>query len=459
MSMFEAAKELDADDWYDAAIAQGMGFKTPEERQAYIASLGDPLQHPFWADSYEEMGDHPLKDAFRCLREEDKTNVELAGMYKDEGNEWIKKSDVKSLREAMGCYTHALSFLDKADEEDANMTVCEVDEQALETRRRLRSQLLSNRALASLTLRNYGTCRRDCEEAIRIWNGNAKAHYRRCKSLVMVRKFDQARTACNEALDAALGSGGGGEPPKDILALLATCDKEQAKLQVLEENKARAIAEQEAKWQQAWDICASVGVKIAFVNRLAQPEQLKQHGSCMPFFDQEEGVAKWPLLFLYPQHNQLDVVQAADASDMLAEHLASMFPELEDGVQPVCWDATGEYQVSRLCVYLQVDASLACVESCEEWLAACREPEAFTHLVGKKKQGAASSSSDSICFLDCHLGCTIKSLLKARHLALPGGLLTLIVFVRGNKAHERFVRDNEAAGNQIVAFDPSPSSP
>ena len=29
------------DEWYDAALAQGQGFKSEEDRQAYIASLGD----------------------------------------------------------------------------------------------------------------------------------------------------------------------------------------------------------------------------------------------------------------------------------------------------------------------------------------------------------------------------------------------------------------------------------
>ena len=34
--------------------------------------------------------DHPLAGAFRALNEEGKSNKELAEMYKDEGNEWLK---------------------------------------------------------------------------------------------------------------------------------------------------------------------------------------------------------------------------------------------------------------------------------------------------------------------------------------------------------------------------------
>jgi len=49
---------------------------------------GDPCKHPLFATSTEDLEGHPLTEAFRCLREEDKTNLELAIMYKIEGNEW-----------------------------------------------------------------------------------------------------------------------------------------------------------------------------------------------------------------------------------------------------------------------------------------------------------------------------------------------------------------------------------
>ena len=58
-------------------------------------------------------------EAFRALREEDKTQVELAVMYKDEGNEWIKKKTKKEQQDAINCYSHALTFLDKAGEYSA----------------------------------------------------------------------------------------------------------------------------------------------------------------------------------------------------------------------------------------------------------------------------------------------------------------------------------------------------
>ena len=104
----------------------GMGFKSEEDKQAYLASLGDPLEHPLFAETAEDCKgkcineciqaymfvfelklasrqtvyscvflcfsnlDHPLAGAFRALNEEGKTSKELAEMYKEEGNEWLK---------------------------------------------------------------------------------------------------------------------------------------------------------------------------------------------------------------------------------------------------------------------------------------------------------------------------------------------------------------------------------
>ena len=124
-----------------------------------------------------------MVEAFRCLREEDKSNFELAVMYKEEGNEWMKKKVKKDLKEAIVRYTHALSFLDAADKEDdtkedepqvvelvdneddskkeeVTLKDVEVNDEVksnIEDKNILRSQILNNRALAAMHLKNYGT--------------------------------------------------------------------------------------------------------------------------------------------------------------------------------------------------------------------------------------------------------------------------------------------------------------
>lgn len=105
------------ENWYDEALANGAGFKSDEERQAYIRSLGDPEQHPMFAANAEDMAGHPMVEAIRAIKEEDKSLVELAVMYKDEGNEWMKKKDPRALQEAHNCYTHAMTFVEQVRQE------------------------------------------------------------------------------------------------------------------------------------------------------------------------------------------------------------------------------------------------------------------------------------------------------------------------------------------------------
>ena len=134
-------------DWIDEALAAGFGFKSDEERRTYLASLGDPLAHPLFADSAEACQEHPLSGAFRALNEEDKTAAELAAMYKEEGNQWLKHGSVKDFREAYNCYTHGLRHVDRALADTGAATEGELEvgtEQAALVL--LKSQVLGNRA-------------------------------------------------------------------------------------------------------------------------------------------------------------------------------------------------------------------------------------------------------------------------------------------------------------------------
>eukprot|EP01035_Chromulina_nebulosa_P022043 gene22043-28535_t len=66
------------DDWIDNALKRGEGFKTQEEKEEYLKSLGDPMKHPMFATNPEDLENNPLVDAFRILREEDKSLYERA---------------------------------------------------------------------------------------------------------------------------------------------------------------------------------------------------------------------------------------------------------------------------------------------------------------------------------------------------------------------------------------------
>tara|TARA_B110000090_G_C13251934_1_gene396788 strand:+ start:54 stop:599 length:546 start_codon:yes stop_codon:yes gene_type:complete len=121
----ESAWDNIVDDWYDKALASGQGFKSDAERQAYLDEMGDPLDHPMFATTTEQMERHPMTEAFRQLKHEDKSQYELCLLYKEEGNDFMKKVGPKTGKEektkeyhnALARYTYAMTFIDPAIQE------------------------------------------------------------------------------------------------------------------------------------------------------------------------------------------------------------------------------------------------------------------------------------------------------------------------------------------------------
>ena len=481
------------EDWYDKAIKNGFGFKSDKERQDYIDSIGDPMKHPLFAQTTEDLEGNPLAEAFRAIREEDKSCVELAELYKDEGNQWIKKGKKKDYSEAYDRYTHALSFMDKADQARIDGTESKSDSTA--DLKMIRSQILSNRALSSLNLTNYGTCYKDCDEAIALWSGNIKAHFRKCKALLALKKY----TDCIAACDAALAV----EPAnKDFAAFRKQAETDmQSKGKSKLDSLQRTLNELTAKWSAVWEIASTVGVGLGYpLYGMPEPREMRD---CWVEVDsstaQGEPTVRWPVLLQYPQYGTYDVLSAAGVEDMLVEHLAMAFPEKGDtpDQQPLPWDTEDEYHVSNLVVYLQLHASQP-VKGRQEWLEACMEQRVLLqggniellHLLqssnkeSKDSTGTAAAASStfeklkhavelrerrywermtdvasgklvthsgegmlssSAQFLEVHLGCSIGSIAKAHFPdnVLARGVLTLLVYPKDSRLHKLFVQTNK----------------
>jgi hypothetical protein len=115
--------------------------------------------HPLWAESMEDLEGNPMVEAFRLLREEDKTKVELVLMYKDEGNEFMRKKTKKERHEAIKRYSHALTLLDAADAARRDGTEDEADRSV--NLRHLRALIFNNRAMALMQLKNNGLALKD----------------------------------------------------------------------------------------------------------------------------------------------------------------------------------------------------------------------------------------------------------------------------------------------------------
>jgi hypothetical protein len=58
----------------------------------------------------------------------------------------------------------------------------------------------------------------------------------------------------------------------------------------------------------------------------------------------------WPVMFLYPEYSQSDLVADVGEPDTLASHLAEMFPA--GGAPHVPWDSRGDYAAPALAVHV-----------------------------------------------------------------------------------------------------------
>jgi hypothetical protein len=624
------------DSWYDNALAAGMGFKSEAERQAYIKSLGDPEEHPMFATDPDILAKHPLTDAFRQLNEEDRTKYELVIMYKEEGNNLVKKADKDSLQKAVTRYTHALTFIEPALEEikesakmapksksttfaeddesditeiksssvlafeqqqrefiakketddafqaeqdakiamarkakgheagskpvkvdikklpkpnpllnfdgdkndstpeeiaakkakaisgmeghagekvltfeevmkksearDAKIAAQAGDDISVETVEQTRSQILGNRAMAQLSLKNYGSCVKDCEVALHFWPNNYKAHYRKCKALAALHKYDLVLDAY-ERCEKLFSSSVANEADKKAYAevtKVADAAKEQLKKQ--ERLRLKAVVEVEQKKQailEIYRVCTNpakgiklgvpVGMSPAGATNSAAKQLISSNTRCylsdddddegkqkrvvasdvkylqqlehtVPFFDPEEpGSLRFPAVFLYPQHNQLDIIQAAEPQNMLVDYMAHMFPEIEtqhNGQSAAPWDHANEYVVSKLICYIHLNGGHGgAVTSEREWLS-YHDPD--TVLTPEETRTVAETKEYKVdAFCQLHMGCTVQQIVSCERHVLPGGLLHVLVFVNKSASHKKFLQTNRRHRAEMYTLSPS----
>ena len=329
---------------------------------------------------------------------------------------------------------------------------------------------------------------------------------------VSLYRYDEGLISCITGLAIDVDN-------SQIKAFKLKCETE---IKLIEFKKQEAMKKKqinEEKWKTAWEISYG-GVIDKYGKRLdhlseeqlhesflkgeqiksivmgyASDQQPPQFKEILPHIvtvsdDIEETKVVWPMLILYPQYGQFDIIQGVGYDDMLVMHLAEMFPVIDDveiekntnnhkQKNPVVpWDRDGEYQVSKLVVYIKLHASKK-IQSLEEWMLACREQSALrgemnennpelnekalemfrkraeNHEKNLENDKCSNKLFNRIGYLDVHLGCTIKDILHTPDYVLAGGLITLIVYVKGNKAHKKFLSDVEKSGNGIWILHPA----
>lgn len=354
-------------------------------------------------------------------------------MYKEEGNEWLKKKTTKEVIAARDQYTYALEFVFKAMAES-------IDEDKRAELSLLGSVILSNRAMTGLLMQNYGMCVADASQSLRGWPDNVKAHYRKSKGLFALKKYPECMEACVAGL--AIDS-----INKEILSIKQQCAEEMAKLERLQAEKVSKQLEWRREIVDTFALASREGVRVR-APESALPPQLTRASPHLV-----DGAVHWSMLLLCPQTNKVDVVQSAAQEDMVAEYLALVYPE----ESCPSWDRSDEYHVSRLCAYIRVDDE-AEADSAQSWLSGW-ERLALASTSGDRDDAAYvrqfRRASSKVRWLEFHLGISVLKLLRCAGHVAEGGVLHLILFPRDNAAHVKFIKDAGAEGDVFGHIDPN----
>ncbi|XP_055717599.1 tetratricopeptide repeat protein 4 [Salvelinus fontinalis] len=287
----------------------------------------DPMKHPELAaiQSIIHDDDRPLKEQAESL--------------KDEGNDYFKE---KNYKKAIVSYTAGL----KKNCSDSNVNAI----------------LLTNRAAAHFHLGNMRSALNDSVTAKKFKPDHLKALIRGASCCMELKKYTDALLWCEEGLKLQ-------PTDKKLLELRATADKHKRAA----ERDARKVKVKEKK-----ELSEREALLAAIKERgikLLKPKQrpkrssdseddnrgssramagLDLDGLCSveatgaTVFLDEQGVMHWPVLFLYPEHQQTDFISAFSESSSFLDHLTLMF-----GEELPPWDTNRKYSPQNLQLFFE----------------------------------------------------------------------------------------------------------
>ncbi|KAJ2664537.1 HSP70/90 co-chaperone [Coemansia sp. RSA 1200] len=289
-----------------------------EERRARLEK--DLAQIPLFMTRLPDAadGDGEENAAVAALQTlvSDEPPEQMARLLKDEGNVCFKRG---RYADAATAYTNALTYdIDEIGERD------------------LRVSLLLNRAAANLALQNHGLVLRDCADALRIRPHAPKALYRAARACVALDKFDEADECCRWGLGLDPGNTG-------LVAVQAQAADARAAHDArirAREERARARAESRDRLRRAVAIRTGLTFDVSATRTgdysarpRTDPAAWETEDGRQVSLDESSGHLLWPVVFVYPEAKQSDLVERFDETRTLREMLRDQVLAL-----PPPWD-------------------------------------------------------------------------------------------------------------------------
>ncbi|XP_003974462.1 tetratricopeptide repeat protein 4 [Takifugu rubripes] len=261
------------------------------------------------------------------VHDDDRPPEVQAKSLKDEGNAFFKE---KNYEKAFLAYSGALKK--KCEDDDLNTV------------------LYTNRAAAHFHLGNMRSALNDAAAAKKIKPNHLKALIRGAQCCIALRIYAEAIQWCDEGLKAH---------PADnkLLELRTAADKHRRAA----ERDARKAKLKEKKLHNEEEALKTAikdrGIKLLEPVKPQRGSDSEDEGSSTALssstvtgaqvFLDEQGSLHWPVLFLYPEHQQTDFISAFCENTCFRDHLTLMFEELPP------WDADRKYLPQNLQLYFE----------------------------------------------------------------------------------------------------------
>uniref|UniRef100_A0A8C5IDI3 Tetratricopeptide repeat domain 4 n=1 Tax=Junco hyemalis TaxID=40217 RepID=A0A8C5IDI3_JUNHY len=263
------------------------------------------------------------------LFDEERSPAELARMYKNEGNEYFREKDYGR---ALAAYSEGLRRRCGDAELDA--------------------VLLTNRAAAHFHLGNYRSALNDAIQAKKLKPTHLKAIIRGALCHMELKNFVEAIAWCEEGLQID-------SKEKKLVEMRAKADKLK-RTQDRDVRKAK-VMEKKEQCQKEVLLAAIKERNIKLVLEPADEEEEVSDGLAEISLDgfhsgsatgakvhlDADGSLSWPVLFLYPEHEQTDFTVAFHEGSRFIDHLMVMFAELPP------WDLEKKYLPNNLELYFE----------------------------------------------------------------------------------------------------------
>ncbi|WZN59770.1 tetratricopeptide repeat protein [Chloropicon roscoffensis] len=282
----------------------------------------------FWSENPEDYENHPDFIAMQAAMDEF-TPFEEAEAWKKQGNDKVRLARKAAYahmkrryqREAVVLYSRAIG---KAKEDP-------------ETPAAFLSTCYNNRAQMNLTLTNYRSALEDAEEAIRLDGTSKKAYFRGVKAALELKDAEKAADLGRRGIPH---SGG---------------DREYAELMREVDRVAVEVGEERREESRRADESLSTAVQFAVL--------LRQRGVKVglpsfpdiqnkPYLD-EQSVMHWPVIMLYPESGQVELIEDFAENSAFDAMLDMMF---RDDGSDLPWDERGEYTRRGVTLYYSAGA-------------------------------------------------------------------------------------------------------